>query len=52
MSTHLKQTHRSWGILEKAKQGESVILSGEQNSLELAHLVAVSRYAKVFESEK
>ena len=52
MSAHLEQTHRSWGILEKAKQGDSVILSGEQNSLELAHLIAVSRYVESFEFEK
>ncbi|KAK9860837.1 AMP-dependent synthetase/ligase [Penicillium brevicompactum] len=45
MSAHLEQTHRSWSILEKARQGEGVTLSGEQNSLELAHLVAVSRFS-------
>ncbi|KAJ5357911.1 Phenylalanine aminomutase (L-beta-phenylalanine forming) [Penicillium brevicompactum] len=52
MSAHLEQTHRSWSILEKARQGEGVTLSGEQNSLELAHLVAVSRLSvEVFLSD-
>lgn len=44
MMRHLEHVQRAWSLLEKTRETESVILSGDQNSLEPAQLVAVARY--------
>jgi hypothetical protein len=43
MSTHFAEAHRAWVILQAAKQDDNIVLDGEDGSLQLAHIVAVSR---------
>ncbi|CAI7630635.1 unnamed protein product [Penicillium glandicola] len=45
MPTHLEEAFRAWSVLEKAKKSDSVVLNGENHSLELAHIVAVARFS-------
>lgn len=44
MATHLSEARSSWNLLRKLLQRtEGVVLDGEDQSLTLAHVVAVSR---------
>lgn len=43
MSTHLAETRRAWATLEKAKHSDFIVLTGDNDSLGLAHVVAVAR---------
>ncbi|EPS25973.1 hypothetical protein PDE_00909 [Penicillium oxalicum 114-2] len=44
MSTHLAETRRAWATLEKAKNSDFIVLTGDNDSLGLAHVVAVARF--------
>ncbi|KAI2685773.1 hypothetical protein DTO012A7_2237 [Penicillium roqueforti] len=52
MMRHLEHVQRAWSLLEKTRETESVILSGDQNSLEPAQLVAVARFSVIVSLSK